>query len=203
MATDGISALPKDREEFTISFDGDLAGQGILHFYEYGRSQYATARFIAVIERFRRDGFVLNRVSSANYVNIFVETPKRGSFIETVLVPIGTGAMGNVLAVPLIALVSYVWFQLVPRKESTDTVLLEMAKIRLAEKQQRTLQVQATAQAQTAQIVELAKIVKEQQITTRQALSLLEWARDSRNTALGRIGVDQPRNVASDKGNAH
>ena len=57
-------------ETISIRFSGKLASTGKLHFYEYGRYQYATARFISTIEHFRRTGTVTKRVSGAAKVEL-------------------------------------------------------------------------------------------------------------------------------------
>ncbi|MFP4043717.1 MAG: hypothetical protein ACLFTP_03990 [Rhodosalinus sp.] len=188
----GTGTNPKDLsgfEKLQIVFDGGYASQGRLHFYEYSRSQYATARFVAIVERFRRDQSVLQRVSKKNYVNIYIETPEEGSFIETILIPGAQQAAATAISTPLNAILSYAWHLLLPRREQTDNDIAEMAKIKLAEEQERTKQ----EAERTAQIAELRKIVDTQQATTQQAIDLAKWAMNSPNPALGRAGLDQSR----------
>jgi hypothetical protein len=76
-----------DQERITIIFEGGLAATGQLHFYEYGRSQYALARFIATLEHFRRTGDVAEYIGTRTYVDIIISSPERGSFLESILVP--------------------------------------------------------------------------------------------------------------------
>ena len=101
-------------EEIALRFDGGEAANGRLHFYEYTRSQYATARFITTIEHFRRTGEIAQRITSKSYVEIFVETPKDGSFLEILLVKAQETAAVAVVA-PLASLISLVWATLLPR----------------------------------------------------------------------------------------
>lgn len=175
-------------EEISLRFDGREASKGRLHFYEYTRSQYATARFITTIEHFRRTGNVAPKVTSSSYVDVYVETPKEGSFLEILLVK-AQEAAATAVAVPLTSLISLVWDTILPRSESTDADLVEMARIQLAEKE---LQLRQSEQ-ETERMRVLKEIIESNSATTQQALSLTEEALKSGNAAYGRAGLLGPR----------
>src|SRR5690606_39003909 len=133
-------------------FEGGIADAGQLHFYEYSRSQYARARFLATIEHFRRTEVVAERITLSSNVEILVKSPQTGSFIEDVVVPALQEGMAAAISTPLSALISYVWHMMINRPEKTDSALAELASVRKAEiaasvlnEQERTKQVEALA----------------------------------------------------------
>jgi len=159
-------------EEIALRFDGKVASTGKLHFYEYTRSQYATARFISTIEYFRRTGTVSQRVTKASYVEILVTTPQKGSFCEILLVKAQETAALAVLT-PLSTLISLVWETMLPRSQRVDETVVDLAKLQLAQEQERTLQ-----------LGEIRKIVESGNATTQQALNILTAALKSSNPAI-------------------
>ncbi len=175
-------------EEISLRFDGGEATAGRLHFYEYTRSQYATARFITTVEHFRRTGKVAPRVTRSSYVEIFVETPKEGSFLEILLIK-AQEAAATAISAPLTSLISVVMNTLLPRNEKTESDLLQMAKIQLAQEELRLRQ----NQEETERARELRKIIESNAATTQQALKLTEVAIESRDAAYGRAELLGPR----------
>jgi len=178
-------------EKISLRFQGGTASIGRLHFYEYSRSQYATARFISTLEHFRRSGQVSQKITGQSYVNIFVEAPQEGSFLETILIQSQETA-ASAISAHLSRLISLVWNTLLQRPDTTENELLEMARIQLAEEEQRTQQ----AREQTFQMNELRQIVDSQNATTQQALSLVDQALNSSNRAYDRAEIDRGRMLA-------
>ncbi|MBX3446398.1 MAG: hypothetical protein KF765_06560 [Parvibaculaceae bacterium] len=174
-------------ETIRLKFEGGIAQNGELHFYEYSRSQYGTARFIATIEHFRRHGVVAERINANSYVDIRVRSAERGSFIEDIIVLAIKEGMAVAVSTPLSALISYVWHLLSPRKESTDETIVQLAQIKLAEEAQRTEQ----ERERTEQLRALQQIAEGHRATAADALALAKWAITSRNAAIGRLGLDQ------------
>jgi hypothetical protein len=127
-----------DQEQIAIKFEGGLASTGQLHFYEFGRSQYALARFIATLEHFRRTGDVAEHIGPKTYVDIVISSPERGSFLETIFVPAAVKAGSDFLKSKLSSLISYVWHLISPRRESTDDMLKTLAEIRVVEESHST-----------------------------------------------------------------
>lgn len=174
-----------DQEQITIIFEGGLASSGQLHFYEYGRSQYALARFIATLEHFRRTGEVADHIGARTYVDIIISSPERGSFLESILVPAAVKAGSEFLKSKLSGLISYVWHLMSPRRESTETTLKELAKIREVEERQAT----SRERERTKQLQIFKEIAEGQRATTEQALELVKWAMSTPNRAVGRLEV--------------
>jgi len=172
-------------EQIRIKFEGGLAETGKLHFYEYSRSQYATARFITTIEHFRRTGIVADRVTSSTRVDIIVQSPEKGSFIEDVFVSGLKEAAASLVSLPLSSLISYVWHLMVPRAEKTDAALSEIARIRLAEIEASV----ALERERTAQHQSLERIVAGARATAQEGHELFDWAIQSPNVAVGRLGL--------------
>ena len=127
-------------EGIRLKFRGGLAEEGQLHLYEFGRSQYATARFVATIEHFRRTGRVAQRITSATYIDMRIAAPERGSFIEDILVPSLQQGLAAIVSTPLSALISYVWHLMTPRQPKTDEIIHELARRQVELEEQRTAQ---------------------------------------------------------------
>ncbi|HEX3666157.1 MAG TPA: hypothetical protein VHU23_13110 [Rhizomicrobium sp.] len=160
-------------EVVKITFEGGLAAEGRLEFYEYSRSQYATARFIATVEHFRRSGKVADKIVGQSYINMTVEAPQRGSFLYDVAVQVSaTVASGGV-----VGFLAYIWHQLAPRREKVDTLLIKLAEFRLFEERQRTLQ----SQERTKQLALLHDIAAGERASPQQAIDLLQWSVDAPN----------------------
>src|SRR6185437_1666244 len=157
-----------------VKFDGGIAAAGQLHFYEYGRSQYALARFIATIEHFRRTGEVAEKITSATYVELLVSTPTRGSFVTDILIDAFKDGTAELMVASFGALFAYAWHRLVPRREKTEATIIELAKLRLQLEQEKTAQ----ARERTKQVESLNAIVAGERASTGEALELLKWSQD-------------------------
>lgn len=161
-------------EKIEVKYTGRLADSGRLFFYEYSRSQYATARLVATIENFRRTGEVAQRISANIQADILVEAPERGSFTEKLLVLVQEGA-ATAISAQFSALLALAWNAILPRSEKTDSDVLTIANIMLQEEKETT-----------AQFREMRKIVESGNATTQQALGLVAHALQSSNPAFGR-----------------
>ena len=165
-------------ERISIRFEGKLASSGQLHFYEYGRYQYATARFFSTVEHFRRTGFVAKRITGDAKIQIFVQPAAEGSFIEDIVIPAMREVSATAISTPLTTLITYVWHLILPKSEETESDVIKMAQIRLEEERLRTDQITAFTQ-----------IIESQTATTQQALEMVTWAQQSGSTRLGDEGL--------------
>ncbi len=181
-----------ESELIRIKFDGGLATSGQLHFYEYSRSQYATARFIATIEHFRRTSTIAERITISSNVDIIVRSPQQGSFIEDLLVPAIKDGMAAAISTPLSSLISYVWHLLAPRSQKADEAVNQYAQIRLAELRAD----ERRGEQQIEQLRILQKIVEGERATAQQALDLAASALQTGNVAIGRLGYSQQEQLA-------
>lgn len=174
-------------EKLVIKFHGKISDEGKLHFYEYSRSQYATARFISTIEHFRRTGKVPERITRVSYIDILVESPRRGSFIETIIVPAVQQGLSVAVSLPLSTLIAYVWSIFGTRRPAVDSTLTDLAAVRLREKQ---IQLQIE-QERSKQFETLANIAEGGQATTTRAIELVDWALKSGGPAIAAISPER------------
>ena len=179
-------------EEITLKFDGGLAATGRLHFYEFGRSQYAFARFVATVEHFRQTGDVAEHISRGTYVDIFVSSPQRGSFLETILVPAAVKVGSDFVAARLSSLLSYIWHVISPRRESTDETVAELAKIKLVEHAAAAERTRQSVQ-KTKQLEILRDIANGDRASAEMALELIKWAMSTPNVAVGRLDIGRDK----------
>jgi hypothetical protein len=174
-------------EVLRVQFDGGIASAGRLHFYEYSRAEYALARFVITIEHFRRTEEVVEKIGSRSYVDLFVASPERGSFIQDIVVNvIGSGA-SVIISVPLAALMSYVWHRLAPRQTRTDEILVEIAQLRLAEARQRTIQ----ERERTAQLRIYQSILEDERAPAKDAETIVGEALEGYETLRGSLAVPE------------
>jgi hypothetical protein len=173
-----------------LAYRGGIAEDGELHFYEFGRAEYAFARFLATVEHFRRTGRVAERINRSTYVDMRVRAPRRGSFLTEIVIPLGVSTAANVFSLPLSALLSQVLHLLTPRSAEREDDVVELARIRLAESQERTAQ----SGEETARLRVLQQIIETQAATARQSLELLQWGLESGNVAIARAGLT-PQNL--------
>lgn len=169
-------------ETLKIRFQGKLASSGRMHFYEYGRYQYATARFLSTLEHFRRTGTVASRITGEAKIDIYISVPEEGSFLETIVIPKLAEAAAGAVSASLTTLISYVWHMLLPRAEETESDLIKIARIQLDVEKEKSKQSES-----------LAKIIETQSATTKQALDLVKWAIETPNTRLGDQNLLGPR----------
>lgn len=170
----------------SISYNGGIAQDGRLHYYEYGRAQYALARLVATVEHFRRTGAVADRINRSSYVDIIVSVPKSGSFVTELVLPALRESAATVVSAPITAFFAHVLHLVTPRLEKTDEAITELARIRLAEEQERTEQ----SRQETERVNALARIVSDQSATARQSLELVRWAQKTTSEAIERANID-------------
>lgn len=173
-------------EKIDITYHGGVADAGRMHFYEYSRASYGFARLLNTAEHFRRTGRVVQKIGAKNYVDLIVEVPKEGSFVTDVLVPVVAGTLPELADVSVRAMVAYIFQLLTPRSDETDDTVIQLAVIRAAEEKRKV----STAEAPSARIERLEKIVESQTVTTREALALLRYALTSQNAAVHRLQPD-------------
>lgn len=160
-------------EKLSLVFDGKLASTGELHFYEYSRASYGFARFISTIETFRRTGRVPKRIVAGSNIDLIIKAPNQGSFPIDIIAPIATSVGTELASIPLKILVEYVMHsvqRLLPKQENA---VLKAAEIHLEYERERTAQVTAQQGGETARLDAIARMVADQNVTTRAALDLI------------------------------
>jgi hypothetical protein len=146
------------------------------------------ARFIATVEHFRRTNRVVSKITLESNVEAIVRSPQSGSFIEDIIVSGVKQGMAAAISVPLSALISYVWQMLLPRTDKADDLVKELAKIRVAESSQLSMEQERTKQRRVdlAELKIWKEISEGERATTREALDLLKWSLQASNAAIAR-----------------
>lgn len=157
-----------DNDKIIFSFEGGMATNHELSFYESSRFQYAAARLIYKLEHFRQTGKILERVSEKIDADIRVSAAKEGSWeLEIALASIP--ALGLSLSVPLNVLLGYILNSVKPKSKGQD-IAVQLARIELARERERTKQGHIDA----SRLRSLENIVRSQSATVKEALSLLK-----------------------------
>lgn len=175
-------------ESVKIKFDGRIASKGHIYFYEYSRSQYATSRFLTTVERFRREGRVIDRVTQSKTIEMIVAAPEKGSFVLEILVPVAAELAPHLAQIPFRAFMAFIWSKLMPPNEKRDQMAVKLAEIELKREQERTKQISAQQDGEVERFRSLERIVESQAATNRQMLELLDKTierMDSRVTEAG------------------
>ena len=151
-------------DQISLVYDGGIASQGKLHLYEYGRALYAFSRLVAVIEYYRRSGHVAERITKDANVDVIVSVPEKGSFLVDAIIFLASQILPQLQGIPFDAFFSFILELLIPRDSEKDKRIVELAKIRLAEEEQRTKQ----SKEETRRLEIFADAIKDQALTTNQ-----------------------------------
>jgi hypothetical protein len=171
-----------------FQFEGRLATQNEMNFYEAGRFYYGAARLIYTVEEFRQRGRVLSRITSRVNLDARIRASRPGSFIQDVLLVSAPLIADAAVKVPFEVLFAHFWSLLLPAGRSKQDA------IDIGEK------FVAVAAEQTNQVAEVRKIVESGNATTQQALRILEVVLASGGrTDLG-LGPDARRTGISEAG---
>jgi len=95
-------------------FEGGIAGEGKLDFYEASRFQYGAARLIYTLHTLRTKGTVPQRITQSSVdLSFIVGTPKQGSW-EILIFEAAKAAAATLASAPISALISYTLHLLFP-----------------------------------------------------------------------------------------
>lgn len=95
-------------ESVHFVFEGSLALQNRMDFYEVARFQYAASRLLVKLDNFRKFGEFPKTISYKNSPEILILPSRRGSFSLEVIAPLIQVAAPSFINVPLESLLSYV-----------------------------------------------------------------------------------------------
>lgn len=95
-------------ETVNFVFDGGLAAQHQMDFYESSRFQYAASRLLVKIDNFRRTGKFPKKITYKNTPNILVLPTKRGSFGIEVIAPAAVAAAPMLYELPISYIFGYI-----------------------------------------------------------------------------------------------
>lgn len=108
-------------EEIRFTFDGKLASNHQMDFYELSRFQYSASRLLVKIDNFRRTGNFPKKITRLNEHRIRIRAFKEGSFGLEILAPIAMEGARLAYEVPISTLFAYVVERLF-KKAGDDTV---------------------------------------------------------------------------------
>lgn len=170
-------------ERLGVVYDGNLATQGKLDFYEFGRASYGFARFISTVERFRRTNHVPKRIMRAQELGVIIEAPHRGSFPVEILVPVVDALATGLANVPLEILVQYIVSQVQRIYPGEEQALLQAAQVQLNMEKERTKQ----SKEETKRTEAMRDMVKDQNLNQRLVLKMLREAQQTQSKVLSAL----------------
>lgn len=107
-------------ETITFHFNGQLADDHKLNFYEAARFQYAAARLMVKLSQFRNIGRFKKRITNKTNQEILVSIPEKGSFDISVILPIAMVAQETFINVSISELMSYAFERVVGKAGDSD-----------------------------------------------------------------------------------
>lgn len=90
----------EEKLELSVVYDGGIAAEGQLDFYEYSRAAYGFSRLVSTIEVYRRTGRVPQKITQKMKIDLLIRAPEKGSFPIDILAPIiaSSGTISGVLS---------------------------------------------------------------------------------------------------------
>lgn len=172
-------------EKLTLTYDGQLAAQGQMLLYEYGRSQYAFSRIITTVEQYRRRKIVLQKIAPSSRVKLKVRAPEKGSF--KLEVDIDTSPDAAVGTADFDVLFAVVLDRLIPGAEEFSEIAATLARIKVAEWNGVGVDQDFNDQAKER----IREVAIGAPCSSDLLLKLLLWAKNTLNRAVARSGISQ------------
>lgn len=141
-------------EKIRFHFDGGIAGDHHLNFYEAARFQYAAARLVTKLMIFQQSGKFPRRITARSNTESILETHKDGSFDITILMPIAAAAAETFVTVPVGHLMSYVFERVLGKADETEVVDALNANVAVVEEMGRISSDNNEAVRQALKIIE-------------------------------------------------
>lgn len=107
-------------ERITFHFEGAMADNHTLNFYEAARFQYAAARLVVKLAQFRSRGNFVKKITNTSNQEVVLETHKDGSFDISILVPVLMVAQETFISVSITSLMSYIFERIVGKTSNSD-----------------------------------------------------------------------------------
>ena len=150
-------------ESIQFKFDGGMSSNHELNFYEAGRFSYGAARWLYTLEKFRQDRKVISRLSTRVEADIRIRAPKRGSFLQEIIITAAPIIADCALKVPFEAMVAYAWDKISPPNTNDKELAVVLAKQEIEKEREKTKQFEI-----------FAEVVSNNNATTQQTLSILD-----------------------------
>ncbi|HQS69645.1 MULTISPECIES: hypothetical protein [unclassified Novosphingobium] len=95
-------------EEISFTFDGKIAAQNKMDFYESARFQYSASRLLVKLDNFRKNGSFPKKITYKNTPDILILPTRRGSYGIDIIAPLVATVGPMVIEAPISAMLSYV-----------------------------------------------------------------------------------------------
>lgn len=126
-------------ENIKFTFEGQLASEHRMNFYESARFQYAASRLILKLDHYRRIGDFPKKITYLTTEDIVILPTRAGSYGLEILVPAIMAAAPAFINVPLEALISFVIDRVFRSTDDEDIRAALRANERLLDTFDRTL----------------------------------------------------------------
>lgn len=161
--------------ELHFRFVGKEADSGTLNFYELSRSQYAAARMIYTLARYKETGQVYAKITDRVQADIRAMPTRQGSFVYSVMELVALGAVNAAVNVPLSALFTYMWDLVLPiGRGSAYAETISRERIREIEAQRDV----ALSQEETERLRLMRDIIESKNVSNNDAREILRAERD-------------------------
>lgn len=110
-------------ERIVFSFDGQLASEHRMDFYEAGRFQYAASRLLVKLDQFRRSGKFTKHITDHNNTRMMLSAQTEGSFLIEAIAPFLPAVAETFITSPISVLLSYVSDRLFKSASNEDVKL--------------------------------------------------------------------------------
>jgi hypothetical protein len=107
-------------ERVTFHFEGGIADEHRLNFYEAARFQYAAARLVVKLAQFRSRGRFVKKITNNSNQDIVLESHRDGSFDISILIPGLLIAQEAFVNVSVSSLMSYIFERMISKTSSSD-----------------------------------------------------------------------------------
>ncbi|WP_082675653.1 hypothetical protein [Aureimonas ureilytica] len=114
-------------EKLSFHFEGSIADQNKMNFYEAARFQYAAARLMVKLAQFRQQGSFVKNITNVSNFDINLSSHRAGSFNINVEDNTKKSSAGNFVDASMSDLISYVGERVIGKidESSLDKTLIE------------------------------------------------------------------------------
>lgn len=167
----------------SLVYEGGMADQGELDFYEYSRAAYGFSRLVSTAEVYRRTGRIPQKITRQMGVDLVISASEKGSFPVDIIAQViaDAGAYSGLLSkLPLGVLIKVLIQSVKTLLPSSEDRIFALAQLELERDRQKTAQ----SKEETKRISDIRKIVESGNATTQAALALVQKQLDKPDTAL-------------------
>jgi hypothetical protein len=121
-------------EKVVFHFEGGIANEHRLNFYEAARFQYAAARLVVKLAQFRAKGRFAQKITNTSNQDIVLETHSDGSFDISIIIPSVLIAHEAFVNTSVSTLMSYIFERVVGKTSNSDVATALNAHTQVVDK---------------------------------------------------------------------